>query len=194
MAVIKRDVVLMGKSSGGDTAINMPITRLGNIEDDAEIKAAPTTDDFIPIIDMADGGQMKKTPYVQAGGEVSSGNSIKKISFSAVIYGTGVVGTVDSTTLRINLFFTEQMELIGGHFTVDNNIQVTSAQSNNFASEGTRYTTSLCSGMSYLHYAPHVYITYAIFSDDNINFYMSGSLKNTTATGLTFYKNHQYKI
>lgn len=50
MAVIKRDVVLMGKDSDGDTTIDMPITRLGNIEDDAEIKAAPTTDDFIQSV------------------------------------------------------------------------------------------------------------------------------------------------
>ncbi len=69
MAVKKCDVVLMGKNSSGDTTINMPVTRLRNIEDDAEIKENPTEDDFIPIIDMADGGQMKKTPYSAPLGE-----------------------------------------------------------------------------------------------------------------------------
>ena len=54
----------MGKNSEGETTINMPITRLGNIEDDAEIKEAPTADDFIPVMDSLDNGQMKKTPYV----------------------------------------------------------------------------------------------------------------------------------
>ena len=69
MAVKKCDVVLMGKNSSGDTTINMPVTRLRNIEDDAEIKENPTEGDFIPIIDMADGGQMKKTPYSAPLGE-----------------------------------------------------------------------------------------------------------------------------
>lgn len=69
MAVKKCDVVLMGKNSSGDTTLNMPVTRLRNIEDDAEIKENPTEGDFIPIIDMADGGQMKKTPYSAPLGE-----------------------------------------------------------------------------------------------------------------------------
>lgn len=62
MSINKRNIVLMGKTADGNT-IDMPITRLGNIDDDAEIKETPDVNDYIPIIDMSDGGQMKKTPY-----------------------------------------------------------------------------------------------------------------------------------
>ena len=62
MSIKKRNIVLMGKTADGNT-IDMPITRLGNIDDDAEIKETPDVNDYIPIIDMSDGGQMKKTPY-----------------------------------------------------------------------------------------------------------------------------------
>lgn len=61
MAVVERDVVLMGKDGGRDT-IDLPITRLGNVEDTADIKETPGAGDYLPIVDSADGGQMKKTP------------------------------------------------------------------------------------------------------------------------------------
>lgn len=64
MSIKKRDVVFIGKTAGGDKTIDMPLTRLGNIEDDAELKEKPTEGDYIPIIDVPDNGQMKKTPYV----------------------------------------------------------------------------------------------------------------------------------
>lgn len=60
MAVIERDVVLVGKDGSGNMTIDLPITRLGNVEDTAEVKAAAEGSDFLPIIDMADQGQMKK--------------------------------------------------------------------------------------------------------------------------------------
>ena len=63
MSIKKRDVVFIGKTAEGNT-MDMPITRLRNIEDDAEIKEIPNNNDFIPIIDMSDGGQMKKKPYI----------------------------------------------------------------------------------------------------------------------------------
>ena len=62
MAIIERDVVLMGKTEEGDNTLDMPITRLGNVEDDAEIKEAPEENDYVAVIDMSDNGQMKKTP------------------------------------------------------------------------------------------------------------------------------------
>ncbi len=64
MSIKKRDVVFIGKTADGDKTIDMPFTRLGNIEDDAELKENPTEGDYIPIIDVPDNGQMKKTPYI----------------------------------------------------------------------------------------------------------------------------------
>ena len=61
MPVLERDVVLMGKD-GDNQTIDLPITCLKNVEDTADVKAAPTAEDYLPIVDSADGGQMKKTP------------------------------------------------------------------------------------------------------------------------------------
>lgn len=60
--MLERDVVLCSKENGQDT-IDLPITRLGNIEDSAEVKTAPESGDYIPVVDTADGGQMKKVPW-----------------------------------------------------------------------------------------------------------------------------------
>lgn len=59
--IIERDVVLIGKTEEGNDTFDFPITRLGNIEDDAEIKATPESGDYFPVIDNSDGGKMKKT-------------------------------------------------------------------------------------------------------------------------------------
>lgn len=59
--IIERDVVLIGKTEEGNDTFDFPVTRLGNIENEAEIKAEPGSDDYFPIIDSADGGKMKKT-------------------------------------------------------------------------------------------------------------------------------------
>ena len=61
MAVEKKDIVLTGKN-GNETSVFLPVTRLGNVVDEAEIKAEPAETDYIPLIDSADDGQMKKTP------------------------------------------------------------------------------------------------------------------------------------
>ena len=55
----KRDVVLQFKLPSGDMT---SVTALKNIEDTADVKATPSADDYIPIIDSSEGGQMKKTP------------------------------------------------------------------------------------------------------------------------------------
>ena len=60
MGIIERDVVLMGKD-GGHQTMDFPITRLGNVEDTADVKTAPAAGDYLPIVDSEDGGQMKKT-------------------------------------------------------------------------------------------------------------------------------------
>ncbi len=62
MAVIERDVVLMSKDADGNQTIDMPLTNLGNIEGTADVKAVPTSGDYVPVMDSADNGQMKKTP------------------------------------------------------------------------------------------------------------------------------------
>jgi len=59
--MLERDVVLMGRDGGSDT-IDLPITCLKNIEDTADVKQTPAAEDFLPIVDSADGGQMKKAP------------------------------------------------------------------------------------------------------------------------------------
>ena len=61
MSIKERDIVLQGRDGGVDT-IDLPITRLGNIESGAEVKQAPMEGDYIPVIDAADGEQMKKFP------------------------------------------------------------------------------------------------------------------------------------
>ncbi len=61
MPIKERDIVLQGRDGGQDT-IDLPITRLGNVESGAEVKEAPAQGDYIPIIDGADSEQMKKFP------------------------------------------------------------------------------------------------------------------------------------
>lgn len=61
MPIKERDIVLQGRDGGEDT-IDLPITRLGNIESGAEVKEKPAQGDYIPIIDSEDSEQMKKFP------------------------------------------------------------------------------------------------------------------------------------
>lgn len=61
MAIKERDVLLQGQENGEQT-MDFPITRLANVEGDADVKSVPGDNDYIPIVDSADGGQMKKTP------------------------------------------------------------------------------------------------------------------------------------
>lgn len=59
--IIERDVVLIGKDEDGNDTFDFPVTRLGNIENDAEIKEKPGAGDYLPLIDASDKGKMKKT-------------------------------------------------------------------------------------------------------------------------------------
>ncbi len=68
MPLIERDVILQGKDEHGNQTMDFPVTRLDLIEDTAEVKAAPGDGDYVPVIDMANGGQMKKTPAGALGG------------------------------------------------------------------------------------------------------------------------------
>ncbi len=64
MSVIERDVVHQSVDKDGNQTIDYPLARLGWIEDTAEIKDTPAAKDYIPVVDMADGGQMKKIPAI----------------------------------------------------------------------------------------------------------------------------------
>ena len=59
--IIERDVVLIGKNKEGNNTFDFPVTRLGNIENGAEVKETPETNDYFPIIDVSDNRKMKKT-------------------------------------------------------------------------------------------------------------------------------------
>lgn len=63
MAMIERDVVLVGKDADGNTTVDMPITRLGNLEDTAETKTAPVSGDALAIVDSEANGEMKKIAW-----------------------------------------------------------------------------------------------------------------------------------
>lgn len=60
MPIIERDVVLQGVDENGNPTLDLPITRLGNVEDTADVKDTLEAGDYIPVIDSDDGGQMKK--------------------------------------------------------------------------------------------------------------------------------------
>lgn len=60
MDVIERDVVLQGKTADGQMTMDMPITKLQNVESTAAVKAVPEESDYIPLVDMANEEQMKK--------------------------------------------------------------------------------------------------------------------------------------
>lgn len=62
MTIIERDVVLQSVDEAGRPTMDFPVTKLANVEDTAEIKAEPEEGDYLPIIDGADSGQMKKVP------------------------------------------------------------------------------------------------------------------------------------
>lgn len=60
MPIIERDVVFQGVDEDGNATIDMPITRLGNLEDTAAVKESLADEDYIPVIDSAGNWQMKK--------------------------------------------------------------------------------------------------------------------------------------
>lgn len=63
MAMIERDVVLVGKDANGNTTVDLPITRLGNLEDTAEIKNVPVSGDALAIVDSEAQGEVKKISW-----------------------------------------------------------------------------------------------------------------------------------
>lgn len=92
MSVLERDVVLTGQA-GGQSTIDFPITRLGNLEDSAEVKETPAEGDYLPIVDGADGGQMKKTPLSAILGPAAAAMEAAEAAQSAA---DGAASTADA--------------------------------------------------------------------------------------------------
>lgn len=67
MAIIERDVILMSKDAAGNITIDKPITSLKNIEANADIKEAPSNNDFIPIVDLQDNESIKMVSVTNIG-------------------------------------------------------------------------------------------------------------------------------
>lgn len=60
--IVERDVALSGRTEDGQATLDLPITRLGNIEDSADVKETPEDADYFPIADNKT-GKLKKTPW-----------------------------------------------------------------------------------------------------------------------------------
>ena len=94
MSVIERDVVLVGKDEDGNECIDLPITRLGNIEDTADTKEALADNDHIPLVDSADNGKMKKIPWSVVKNKLSA----KEGSVTTAGTGAAYTAAVDGIT------------------------------------------------------------------------------------------------
>lgn len=104
MSVIERDVVLVGKDEDGNECIDLPVTRLGNIEDTADTKEALADNDCIPLVDSADNGKMKKIPWSVVKNKLSA----KEGSVTTAGTGAAYTAAVDGITelkagLRISI-------------------------------------------------------------------------------------------
>ncbi len=93
MSVIERDVILQSQDKNGNETIDLPITRLGNIEDTADVKGTPGAHDYIPIVDGDDNGQMKKVPA----SALMTGASTAVVPFQASEWGPPASVTVSGT-------------------------------------------------------------------------------------------------
>lgn len=94
MAVKERDVVLMSQENG-DQNLDYPITRLKNIEATAQVKAAPADGDYVPVLDSADGEQMKKIAWGVL--RQSLGGSAFELAFAEADWTAGGDGTYTIT-------------------------------------------------------------------------------------------------
>lgn len=92
MAVKECDVVLMSRKDG-EQSLNYPITRLKNIDAAAEEKSAPASGDYIPLLDGADGAQMKKVAWEQVKAALNSGSAdVYELTFTADSWTAGTDG------------------------------------------------------------------------------------------------------
>lgn len=63
MATIERDVVLQSMTSDRIPTIDLPVTRLGNIEHTSGDKTTMADEDLIPLFDSTDGKEAKKITF-----------------------------------------------------------------------------------------------------------------------------------
>ncbi|MBD5112698.1 MAG: hypothetical protein HDT42_09260 [Ruminococcaceae bacterium] len=75
MSTIERDIVMQSKDENGNPTIDLPITRLGNIEDTAKIKEKPVKGDYLAIVDSEDNGEMKKVKVGDISLPANGGNA-----------------------------------------------------------------------------------------------------------------------
>lgn len=108
MPIKERDIVLQGRDGGQDT-IDLPITRLGNVESGAEVKEAPAQGDYIPIIDGADSEQMKKFPATVLTDAVETADRALK-AVQRVAY---VIDTLPYQTMALTFTGEEQSPVWG---------------------------------------------------------------------------------
>ncbi len=61
----QRDLVITGRDEQGTVTLDFPITRLGNIENDADAAESVAGDDFIPVSAPTDGSKFKHATVTQ---------------------------------------------------------------------------------------------------------------------------------
>lgn len=92
MAVKECDVVLISRKDG-EQSLNYPITRLKNIDAAAEEKTAPAPGDYIPLLDGADGAQMKKVAWEQVKAALGGGSAdVYELTFTESDWTAGEGG------------------------------------------------------------------------------------------------------
>ena len=92
MAIKERDVVLMSQTDGSQN-MDYPITRLKNIEATADVKSAPADGDYLPLLDGADSGQMKKVAWSELKTALGGSESpVYELAFSAANWTAGTDG------------------------------------------------------------------------------------------------------
>ncbi len=87
MASIEKNIVFIGRDKADNTLIYLPLTDLNNIKDTADVKTAPTTGDYVPVIDGADNGQMKKTTVDALAGYAAEAVKPKCVTVSLPVSG-----------------------------------------------------------------------------------------------------------
>lgn len=94
--IVERDIIMQSKDGAGNETIDYPITRLQNITDDAETIDKLSSEDFIPVMDSANGGQMKKVRM----GSVENALEIQQIREQAAVNRSSI-GLQSKNLLKI---------------------------------------------------------------------------------------------
>lgn len=105
MAIIERDIVLMSKDENGNTTIDKPITRLANIEADADVKETLANGDFIPVIDSEDNEQIKMVSVskLTGGSDSASITGLESDTATVTVNGNSIKTDVKLADYERNL-------------------------------------------------------------------------------------------